>query len=363
MTMGPYGVHWERTQTWWDMVPAYHTYLARCQYMLRQGLPVADVCYLVAEGAPQVFRAPASALRGSPPDHLGWNFDACAPETLIADMSVEDGRLVLPDGMIYAMLVLPERETMTPALLRKIRDLAAAGATIVGPPPRKSPGLAGFPGCDAEVKALAREIWGDCDGVRVTGHAVGKGRIVWERGQGVAAPNETRAGTWDVGAPPLSEPEQYGDFAIVARTLAGMNVAPDFESDADLRYTHRRDGQTDIYFVANAGDVALAADCLFRVAREQPEIWDAVTGEIRALPEFAESGGRTAVPLRFEPHQSCFIVFRKPAAGAISKGQATRQDRNFAPVAETLRLGGSWDVAFDPKWGGPEKITFEELDD
>ncbi|RYG27793.1 glycosyl hydrolase, partial [bacterium] len=43
MTMGPYGVHWERTQTWWDLVPAYHRYLARCQNVMRQGLPVADI--------------------------------------------------------------------------------------------------------------------------------------------------------------------------------------------------------------------------------------------------------------------------------------------------------------------------------
>ncbi len=82
MTMGPYGVHWERTQTWWDMVGAYHKYLARCQFMLRQGLPVADVCFLVPEGSPQVFRPPASATRGDPPDRLGYNFDGCAPETL-----------------------------------------------------------------------------------------------------------------------------------------------------------------------------------------------------------------------------------------------------------------------------------------
>ena len=82
MTMGPYGVHWERTQTWWDMVPAYHTYLARCQFMLRQGLPVADVCFLVAEGAPHVFRPPASALRGDPPGRSGPTFDGCPPETL-----------------------------------------------------------------------------------------------------------------------------------------------------------------------------------------------------------------------------------------------------------------------------------------
>ncbi|MGZ7046496.1 MAG: glycosyl hydrolase, partial [Candidatus Aminicenantales bacterium] len=379
-------------------VPAYHTYLARCQHMLRQGLPVADVCYLVAEGAPQVFRAPASALRGSPPDRLGWNFDACAPETLMADMSVKNGRLVLPDGMSYAVLVLPERETMTPALLRKIRDLTASGATIIGPPPRKSPGLAGFPRCDAVVKALTRELWGDCDGTRITEHALGKGRVIWElalpattmgkaniseqKSPGLeAAPDASRqagapggaeqgpapiqagAGTWDVGAAPLSEPEQYGDFAIVARTLTGIRVTPDFESKAGLRYTHRRDGQTDVYFVANSGDLAMAADCLFRVAGKHPEVWDAVTGEIRALPEFAESAGRTAIPLKFEAHQSFFIVFRNPAAGPKSVIKAVRQDVNFVPAVESGKLLGPWDVAFDPKWGGPEKITFDELDD
>jgi hypothetical protein len=398
MTMGPYGVHWERTQTWWDMAPAYHAYLSRCQYMLRQGLPVADVCYLVAEGAPQVFRVPASALRGSPPDRLGWNFDACAPETLAVDMSVKDGRLVLPNGMSYAVIVLPERETMTPALLRKVRDLAAAGATIVGPPPRKSPSLAAFPGCDDVVKALAAEIWGDCDGVRVTEHAVGKGRVVWERrvpaisrggatsskpknsGHGAAAATGiqgepagiteresprtgTRAGTWAVGAPPLSEPEQYGDFGIAARILAQMNVPSDFESNADLRFTHRCDGDREIYFVANPEDHVLASDCIFRVTGKQPELWDAVTGEIRDVPEFSESGGRTAVPLRFEPHQSFFIVFRKPSSNVKPKGPAERTNPNIGQIVERRVLAGPWQVSFDPKWGGPERVIFKRLED
>lgn len=387
MTMGPYGVHWERTQTFWDMVPAYHRYLSRCQFMLRQGLPVADICYLVAEGAPQVFRAPASALRGSPPDRLGWNFDACAPETLIADMSVRDGRLVLPDGVSYRLLVLPERETMTPGLLRKVRDLAAAGATIIGPPPRKSPGLDEYPGCDAEVKALAGEIWGDCDGVHVTEHAAGKGRVVWVRGTAAGPEIGKRAKvpalerkpaaqmapmeggdpalkeTWHVGAPPLSEPEQYGDFAVAARILTGMGVPPDFESDADLRYTHRQDAGTDIYFVANAADRALAATCVFRASGRRPELWDAVTGEVRDLPEFAESGGRTAVPMSFEPHQSFFIIFRKPAAGPESSGRTGRAGENYTALVEAGNLAGPWDVSFDPKWGGPEKVVFERLDD
>ncbi|MGO8931240.1 MAG: glycosyl hydrolase [Limisphaerales bacterium] len=161
MTMGPYGVHWERTQTWWDMVGAFHEYLARCQFMLRQGLPVADICYLAPEGSPQVFRPPASATRGNPPERLGYNFDGCAPETLVARMSVKKGRLVLPDGMSYRVLVLPEVPTMTPALLRKVRELVRAGATVIGPPPVKSPSLSGYPQCDAEVKKLAVEIWGE----------------------------------------------------------------------------------------------------------------------------------------------------------------------------------------------------------
>ncbi len=369
MTMGPYGVHWERTQTWWDMAPAYHAYLARCQFMLRQGLPVADVCYLAAEGAPHVFRAPASATRGDPPDRLGYNFDGCAPETLLARMSVEDGRLVLPDGMSYRLLVLPDRKTMTPSLLRKVRELVAGGATVIGPRPRKSPSLSGYPGCDAEVKTLAEDLWDDCDGKLVTEHRFGKGRVVWERGPGSglelsrdgldAAPEPVppvRA-TWNEGTPPLSKPDQYGDFSRVAAVLEGMGLPPDFESDAGLRYTHRKDGEVEIYFIANPEDRLLTADCAFRVNGKCPELWDAITGEVRDLPEFTMQNGRTSVPLRFEPHQSFFVVFRKPATEVRQAG------RNFPGLDEAAELSGPWEVAFDPKWGGPEKVTFSALED
>ena len=370
MTMGPYGVHWERTQTWWDMAPAYHAYLSRCQFMLRRGLPVADVCYLAAEGAPHVFRAPASATRGDPPDRLGYNFDGCAPETLLERMSVEDGRLVLPDGMSYRVLVLPDKETMTPKLLRKIKDLVAAGATVIGPRPKKSPGLSGYPGCDTEVKTLADELWGGCDGEHVTEYAFGKGRVVWDRCTSLSlsfsqqkepgtAPDAAAPGKifWLEGTPPLSKPDQYGDFSQVAAVLAGMGVAPDFESEVRLRYTHRKVGDTEIYFVANPEDRPLTAECAFRVNGKKPEIWDATAGEVRNLPEFTVENGRTSVPLRFEPHQSYFIVFRRPVSAEKQTG------RNFPETEGAAGLSGPWEVAFDPEWGGPEKVTFDHLDD
>jgi len=179
MTMGPYGVHWERTQTWWEMVPAFHEYLARCQFMLRQGVAVADILYLTPEGAPQVFRPPRSAVRGNPPDHREFNFDSCSPETLIARGTVKRGQLVFPSGTNYRLLALPEVETMTPRLLRKVKELAEAGATIYGLPPRKSPSLADHPQCDAEVQTLAREIWGETPSASDTGHQLGNGRVFW----------------------------------------------------------------------------------------------------------------------------------------------------------------------------------------
>ncbi len=159
MTFGPYGVHWDRTETWWEMVPAFHTYLARCQMMLRRGLPVADILYLAAEGAPHVFRPPGSATHGELPDRLGYNFDGCDPNTFIERASVKNGRITFPDGMSYGLLVLPQFDTMTPALLRKIESLVEDGAVVIGAPPKKSPGLENYPRCDQDVKNLAAKIW------------------------------------------------------------------------------------------------------------------------------------------------------------------------------------------------------------
>jgi hypothetical protein len=350
MTMGPYGVHWERTQTWWDMAPAYHLYLTRCQFMLRQGLPVADVCYLVAEGAPHVFRPPASATRGTPPDRREYNFDGCAPEVLIRSMSVRDGRLTLPDGMSYRVLVLPEQESMTLPLLRKIGELVRDGATVIGPRPLKSPGLSGYPGCDAEIRKLAGEVWGDCDGRAVTEHPFGRGRVLWH----VDSWKNTDSLESGMGA---KEQEQYGDFAEVKDVLTRAGVLPDFESDAPLRYTHRREAGNEIYFLANPGGGTLRTRCTFRAEGKRPEVWDPVAGTMRSLPEFIAGAGRTAIDLSFEPYQSFFVVFTTGAgAKAISQ-------RNY-PACDTLDIpAGPWNVSFDPNYGGPASVSFSRLDD
>ena len=46
-------------------------------------------------------------------------------------------------------------------------------------------------------------------------------------------------------------------------------------------------GEADIYFVANREDRPVEATCTFRVSGKAPELWDPLTGQMRALPEFA----------------------------------------------------------------------------
>lgn len=184
MSMGPWGLHYERTQTWWEFSRPWHEYLARCQYLLRQGRFVADICMLSPEGSPQgiqgqrAFLSKEPGLEEQPLERPGYNFDTCPPEAILRLASVRDGRITMESGASYRVLALPRAETMTPALLNKIKQLVEAGATVVGNRPLKSPSLTGYPGCDAELQTLADSLWGTGPAPeKLTERCVGKGRI------------------------------------------------------------------------------------------------------------------------------------------------------------------------------------------
>lgn len=342
MTMGPYGIHWDRNQTWWPMADAYHQYISRCQFMLQQGRAVADILYLTPEGAPHIFRPPSTALSGEEPmrDRRGYNFDGCSPGQLYS-ASVEGNEIVFPGGARYKLLVLSDVKTMTPGLLGKIGELISAGATVVGSPPVESPGLSGYPVCDDQIKHLSRTIWGALDiPPAYAERSYGKGKIIW--GSGISTRSD--------GLYPL--------YSITTAILKNNGVPEDFEWAGDLRYTHRSAKEWDIYFVANKSEEQLQTECVFRCDKGSPELWDPLTGEIRPLPEFAQQNGQTSVPLQFEPHQSFFIVFRKSAKVNRDAGK-----ENFPGYTRLAVLEGKWKISFDPKWGGPESIVFDQLAD
>jgi len=145
--------------------------------------------------------------------------------------------------------------------------------------------------------------------------------------------------------------------------LASLSLAPDFEAkggDAETRieFTHRDLNGVDAYFLSNQKDRVEMLECAFRISHRHPELWDPVTGIVRTLPEFLEKSGRTSVPLRFEPHQSWFVVFRKAVAEPLRP-----EGKNFPDIRTLAEIAGPWTVSFDPKWGGPERITFDRLQD
>ena len=150
----------------------FTAYLKRVNFMLQQGLNVADAAYFIGEDAPKMTGVTDPALPA------GYQFDYMNAEVIEKYMTVQDGKITLPHGTQYRILVLPQLETMRPELLAKIKQLIEQGAVVMGPQPSRSPSLQNQPEADEQVRQMAAEIWGDVDGVNVKSRKVGKGMIL-----------------------------------------------------------------------------------------------------------------------------------------------------------------------------------------
>ena len=308
------GTHLNPNVTWWDKSAPFFNYINRCQWMLQQGLPVSDVAYYYGDHVPNF-----AQLRKSDParEGDGYDYDVVSADVILNRMKVSNGRLRLPEGVSYRLLALPDRTVISLPVLRKLKEFVDAGAMVIGARPVSASGLSGFPGSDAEVKRLADDLWG-------------RGRVL--------------AGS------------------TAREALKNLDVEPDFENEAtdgtkpEINFIHRRDGETEIYFIANRSTNATSLNCTFRVVDKAPELWDAVGGEHRFAAAYAQSGGVTKLPIKLGPCGSEFIVFRE-AAGK-HPASAKQNDVEYATLGE---LSGPWTVTFDPKWGGPASVQFDSL--
>lgn len=283
MTMGPWGTHLERTQTWWTEAGEWMKYVARCQYLLQEGKFHGDVVYFTGESAPTDLPYRSNLKPRLP---AGYDYDGCDTSALMR-ATATNGHVRFPSGATYRVLVLPESAFMTPRVLQKVSSLARAGAIVVGPKPERSPSLSNQPAADLQVDALADEIWGEAPAER--GHrGFGRGHVFW--GQ------------------PLQE------------VFGAISLQPDFtyassSGGAKLAYIHRKIGGADVYFVSNQSYQAAEVDCTFRVSGKVPELWHGDSGKMERAPVFALEQTSTRVPLRLDPAQSVFVVFRGKPAG------------------------------------------------
>ena len=264
LTLGRFGIEFNRHNTWWEQAKTYMDYVARSQFLLQQGQTVADVLVFVGESSPN----DTQLVPGI--EDLGFAYDLIGHNRLDT-LRVEDGKIHTPTGAIYSIFVLPETTWMRPETLRKIGELAEAGATITGPKPTRSPSLQGYPGNDDQLKEMADALW-------------------------------------DTG---LIQDTPVLDL------LKNGSLLPDFMVESgpreNLDVIHRRDGESDIYFIANAQKNSRVETLRFRVSGKQPELWDAETGEIQDAAVWQDRGdGTTRVRVSLESEASIFVIFREP---------------------------------------------------
>jgi hypothetical protein len=313
------GTHINPRVTWWKHADAFFAYLNRCQFLLQQGLPVSDVLYFYGENVPSFVRLKRDDPAGVAPD---YEYDVINADALITRTAVKDGQIVLPDGVSYEVLALPNHNSYGLAVLRHVAKLVDAGARVVGIKPERPIGLSATPEEAKEFAELADRLWG-----------TGGGKTI------------------------------VTDSAL--RVLQAAGIAPDFQYDSQdgnvaLDYFHRRTDKADFYFIANRGDGEIATEASFRITGRQPEIWNAVTGAVVDAESFAQDDGRTSVSLELPPSGSVFVVFRRPIErNARGSDLAVRQ-----PMTPAVTIAGPWSVQFDPKWGGPEEaVAFPKLVD
>ena len=319
-----YGNEFNRNNTWYSHLDLFTDYLKRCNFMLQQGLNVADVCYFIGEDTPKMTGITQPALP------KGYQFDYINAEVILRDMTVKDGMLTLPHGTSYRMLVLPELKTMRPGLLAKIKQLVADGGVILGPRPERSPSYENYPHADEHVRDMAGQLWGDVDGVQTRSARFGKGLVL--------------------------------NGMDMAEALATVHCLPDCALGADLPvvYCHRRLPDADIYFLANQSSEKVAFSPVFRVSGRQPELWNPATGTCRTLNVYEENGETTAVPLELEPLESAFVVFKtvKDATDTARHAEMAEAtggsgSTNYPEPQTVAVLSGPWTLTFDSEQRGP----------
>ncbi|MEZ0327772.1 MAG: glycosyl hydrolase [Fimbriimonas sp.] len=289
MTMGPWGSHVDRTQTFWSYMPVWDEYLSRCQYLLQSGTFVGDVLLFSGEDSPQSYAGEGQDLPQVPP---GYDFDYCGIDPLMS-VTVKDHRLVVPGGGSYAVLALPNTTVMTLPLAKKIKQLVEAGAYVLGPKPVRSPSFSEANSRPAsELRMVVDEVWGPTS-ASPGSHARGRGRVYWAQS--------------------------------LKTVLSNIDLDPDFVTGAkDVRAIHRRIGQDDAYFVASAQAYPRTVTARFRIDKNKPlprvQLWYPATGKIEDAPVWkpyrrviSKGHGRfdgIELPLHFDADGSVFVMLR-----------------------------------------------------
>lgn len=385
MTLDGVGLYFQRDQTWWKPGRAWVEYARRCQSLLQKGKPVVDLAVFTGEEIPRrsvlpdrlVSTLPGifgkevidrerkrlsnegeplrempdgvrfSANMAVPQDWIdplhGYAFDSFNKDALLRLATVCNGRIELPGGASYAMLVIPgahamspQANLMSPETASRLLELVKQGATVlINDAPKQSPGLEGFPASDSKVKAVGDELFGGAftkkDNVEVK--SVGKGRVI---------KGPYRAESF----------QALGiERDVVVSDATGKKAT-------GIAWTHRTTVEQEIYFISNQQSTQQVIEASLRGQGKMPELYNPVTNETSPAADWKFINGRTVLPLKLDPNGSMFVILGQKHAHHEHAG------KNWIEPKAVQSLTGAWQITFDPVYGGPaEPVKTDSLFD
>jgi hypothetical protein len=388
MTLDGVGLYFQRDQTWWKQGREWVAYAQRCQALLQKGKPVIDLAVFTGEETPRRAILPHRLINiipgifgeekienektrlsnhGAPlrelPDGVhhsanmadpenwidplhGYAFDSFNKDALLRLAKVVNGRIELPGGASYAMLIIsgshamsPDGKLMSPEVASRLSELVEAGATILihDEVPDRSPSLKGFPSCDAELKNHVSRLWGGefkNDLRNILSKQAGKGRIL--------------KGVYNASS--------FDDIGIARDFIAHDSTGIVAK---EIAWTHRASAEQDVYFISNQKNVSRIIQVSLRTEGRVPELYDPVTDKTKEASEWKFEHHRTVLPVRLDPSGSIFIILRKPI-----KDKESNAGKNWIDPEVMQTLEGDWKVKFDQRYGGPEDaVHFDSLVD
>lgn len=345
------GTHFNTKRVWWTKAKPFVDYLSRISAVFQKTDFKADVVWYYGDKVPNSATPKNTHFSVGP----GYDYEVINTEILLDISTVRDGRIVLPNGAEFSLLVLENENNVNAAVLQKLDQLVAQGAVIIGQKPAKVDNIT----AGGENKKLIDGLWFDASGVD--------------------RPRINPKGRINAGITPLE-------------MLQIMDVKPDIDyQDKEqglVDFIHFTRNDVDVYFISNTRNEWVSRNINFRQQGKSPEMWDPVSGKILPLPIFDRTGHYTGIPVTLPPYGSSLIVFQKsalsPAFSTISGSHAnpaieyTPEGVVFLQEGE-YKLSGknesmtvknnigsytvdtAWDVSFTDGWGAPAEVSFPQL--
>lgn len=362
MTLDGIGFYFQRDQTWWNLGRAWVDYATRCHALLQYGKPVVDIAVFTGEELPRRAILPdrlvpllpglfgeekveAEKIRlanvGTPSHQMpvgvnhssnitdasqwvnalrGYHYDSFNADALIRLATAKEGKIVLPDGLKYDVLVIPGKHPMQPDADYMSQEVANKIAELV-----KS-------GCKVMINELPDKTTGINNNVT---------NLVWDN----FVKNKTIA------------------LPYTNETLDNLGVARDFiaiennQYAKDIAFTHRKGSDADIYFISNQKAEKRNVSISLREYGRNIELWNPVTAEINSDVSWEIKDNRTVFNLDLDENESVFVVLQIPTDKTENKSVAYRK-------TESILVNSPWSVQFDTtKRGIKNAVEFKTLTD